>query len=58
MATFRRLWRFLREASGEGDYARYCAHLRAHHPDRPLPSEKQFYLERLKHKYARVSRCC
>jgi uncharacterized short protein YbdD (DUF466 family) len=53
-----KFWHVLREASGEGDYARYCAHLRAHHPDHPLPSEKQFYLERLKQKYARVSRCC
>lgn len=58
MTTFRKIWSILREASGETDYARYCQHLRAHHPDRPLPSEKQFYLERLNRKYARVSRCC
>lgn len=58
MATFRKLWRLLREASGEADYARYCAHLRERHPGQPLPSEKQFYIDRLKRKYSRLSRCC
>jgi len=50
--------RFLREASGESAYERYCEHLRRHHPDHPIPSEKDFYLERLRQKYSRPSRCC
>ncbi len=50
--------RFTREASGEGAYARYCEHLRRHHPGHTIPSEKDFYLERLRQKYSRPSRCC
>jgi uncharacterized short protein YbdD (DUF466 family) len=49
---------FLKDAAGERAYERYCAHVRAHHPERRVPSEKEFYLARLKEKYTRPSRCC
>jgi uncharacterized short protein YbdD (DUF466 family) len=58
MTLLRKIWEALREVSGEGNYARYCEHLRARHPGQPAPSQKQFYLERLKSQYTRVSRCC
>ncbi len=58
MAALRKLWNVLQELSGESAYVRYCEHLRAHHLERPLPTEKEFYLARLKDKYARPSRCC
>ncbi len=48
----------LREMSGEEDYARFCRHLRAKHPAEPQPGEAEFYLDRLRHKYTRPSRCC
>lgn len=48
----------LKEMVGNGEYVRYCRHRRAKHPGAPLPSAKDFYLCRLKDKYARPSRCC
>jgi len=58
MKFWRKIRSFLREAAGERDYARYCAHLRARHPGRPMPSEKEFFISRLEEKYSRPSRCC
>jgi len=53
-----RLWRFLQELAGENAYAVYCEGMRARHPERPIPTEEEFYLERLAEKYARPNRCC
>ena len=58
MNALKKLWSLLREASGDADYARYSEHLRLHHPDRPRPTPEQFYLDRLKDKYSKPSRCC
>ncbi len=52
------LWRGLRRLAGEEDYERYCAHLRAHHPEKPLPTAKEFYLQQINDRYARPSSCC
>ncbi len=53
-----RWWRYLGQLVGEGEYSRYCEHLRAKHPEEELPTESEFYLARLADKYARISRCC
>ncbi len=58
MRLLRRIWRMLRSAAGEDAYARFCDHLRRNHPERPLPSEKEFYLAFLEDKYSKPSRCC
>jgi uncharacterized short protein YbdD (DUF466 family) len=58
MKFLRAVWTVLTELSGEADYRRYCAHLRAHHPDREIPSAKEFFLARLEEKYTRPTRCC
>ncbi len=58
MKVLKQFWRLFREATGEADYERYCAHLRVHHPGRSLPTQREFYLLRLSEKYSRVSRCC
>jgi len=58
MELLRAIYRILRQVSGEADYARYCEHLRARYPGTRLPSEKEFYLGRLKDKYSRPSCCC
>ncbi len=44
---------------GADAYERYVAHLRAHHPEAPIPTERQFW----KDKYAEMdrnpqTRCC
>ena len=56
MIILRTLWEYLREASGEKDYARYRAHVLASGRE-PL-SLQAFYLARWEHKYSRPSRCC
>ncbi len=50
------LWHFLREVSGENDYARHCAYELAlgHQPLSP----KAFYLRKIHRQYSRISRCC
>ena len=49
-------WRFLRELTGENDYARYCGHAGA--DGAPVMTAEQFYLHRLRQKYSRINRCC
>ena len=58
MRFLRAVWTVLTELSGDADYRRYCAHLRRHHPDREIPTAKEFFLTRLEEKYTRPSRCC
>lgn len=44
---------------GMPDYPRYLEHQRAHHPDRPVMSEKEFVRCELERKYAGGgARCC
>ena len=52
----RSLWEYLREASGENDYARYRSHVLAH-GEEPMTLQV-FYLTRCEHTYSRPSRCC
>ena len=58
MSVLLRVLSFLREASGESAYEQYCRHLQTRHPNRSLPTEKEFYLARLRDKYTRPNRCC
>jgi len=58
MGILLRCWRFLERIVGEGDYARYCAHLRSRHPEARIPTEREYYLTRLEERYARPTRCC
>jgi len=58
MKRLLRWYQALGKVLGEGDYARYCDHVRARHPDAKLPTEKEFYLSRLSEKYSRPTRCC
>ena len=58
MERLRRLWSLVLELTGDSDYARYCRSMRVREPDRPLPTEREFYLARLDEKYARPNRCC
>jgi uncharacterized short protein YbdD (DUF466 family) len=41
------------------DYQRYLAHLRACHPDRPVPTEREFYDDYVRTRYGDgPTRCC
>ncbi|HEX3927491.1 MAG TPA: YbdD/YjiX family protein [Gemmatimonadales bacterium] len=51
--------RVCRQIAGMPDYQAYVAHLAAAHPERPLPTEREFYEEFVRSKYAGgASRCC
>ncbi len=58
MRLIMKWWNLLGQIMGEGEYARYCEHLRTHHPDRKPPTPEEFYVTRLKEKYSRPNRCC
>ncbi len=58
MKLLRKWWDLLGQVMGEGEYARYCEHLRARHPERILPTAEEFYIARLEEKYSRPNRCC
>jgi uncharacterized short protein YbdD (DUF466 family) len=50
---------YLREVSGESAYDRHVAHLRAEHPDAPVPSRREFERRRMDDRDSRPeSRCC
>jgi len=49
-------WDYLREVSGENDYARYQTTALARGTS-PMSAE-DFYLWRLRQKYSQINRCC
>ena len=58
------LWRQICETAalmiGLPDYERYAAHVRAHHPDRPVMNRAEFVAERMSRRYEGrgAGRCC
>jgi uncharacterized short protein YbdD (DUF466 family) len=52
-----RLWRGLRELSGDAAYERYLAAQRRAGSRQPL-GEREFYVDRLRRRYSGISRCC
>ncbi|MBA2627322.1 MAG: YbdD/YjiX family protein [Gemmatimonadales bacterium] len=49
----------LRRIAGMPDYGAHVAHLRRAHPDRPVPTRKEFFDEYLRTRYADgPTRCC
>jgi uncharacterized short protein YbdD (DUF466 family) len=51
--------RIARQLIGVPDYEAYLAHLRAHHPQRALPSYREFFEERQRARYkGGGGRCC
>jgi uncharacterized short protein YbdD (DUF466 family) len=52
----RAIWNYLREVSGENDYARYRVRVAAEGGN-PV-SRREFYDQRQQEKYSRPNRCC
>jgi len=49
----------VRGISGMPDYAAYVEHVRRCHPERPVPSPREFYDDYLRARYERgPTRCC
>jgi len=58
-AVFGRLASVIRRISGMPDYGAYLEHLRRFHPDRPVPTEGEFYAEFVRGRYEDgPTRCC
>ena len=61
--TLRKLWQRLvqtaRLSCGVPDYDVYVAHLRAHHPERRIPTYAEFFRDRQTARYKGTGgRCC
>jgi uncharacterized short protein YbdD (DUF466 family) len=58
-ARLEQVLRTLRRVAGMPDYAAYVEHVRALHPGRTVPSEREFYEEYVKQRYeGGPTRCC
>ena len=58
-AIWNRAVQAARLSCGIPDYDVYVKHLREHHPDRPVPSYKEFFRERHVARYKGTGgRCC
>ena len=54
----KRLWRYLRQVTGDDAYERYVTHQKqAHAGEAPL-TRQQFFKMRQDEKWSKVSRCC
>lgn len=52
------MW-FFRGVTGVDAYERYCAHLAAHHPEAPVPDERQFWKDKWAEQERNPkTRCC
>jgi uncharacterized short protein YbdD (DUF466 family) len=58
-ARLERLLRVVRRVSGMPDYAGHVEHLRRFHPERPVPTARQFYDDYVRARYGDgPTRCC
>ena len=49
----------LRRVAGMPDYVAYVDHLRRHHPQDPIPTERQYYAQYVTARYGdSPTRCC
>lgn len=58
MFSLTRILALIRRIAGMPDYARYVEHLRTCHPERPIPSEREFYDEFVRTRGQPGTRCC
>lgn len=57
--TWRRILSGIRRLAGMPDYAVYVEHLQRVHPERSIPSERQFYEDFVRARYGDApTRCC
>ena len=56
---FQRLMSSIRRMMGMPDYPGFVKHVRACHPERAMPSEREYYEQYLERRYGNgTSRCC
>ncbi|HVD33332.1 MAG TPA: YbdD/YjiX family protein [Gemmatimonadales bacterium] len=55
----RRVLSGIRRIAGMPDYGAHLEHLRRSHPERPIPTEREFYEEFVRNRYGDgPTRCC
>lgn len=54
----RKVWRTLREVSGDDAYERYLEHHRARHVGEPPLDRRAFFRDEQRRKWSGVNRCC
>ena len=58
-SRLRRLGSVIRQVCGMPDYDAHVAHLRRHHPERPVPSRREFFDGFVRSRYGDgPTRCC
>jgi len=53
-----RIWRIIRELSGDDAYERYLTHHLAHHAETPPLSRKAYFQRQQTQKWSSIKRCC
>jgi uncharacterized short protein YbdD (DUF466 family) len=56
--SLRKIWSWLRAATGDDAYERYVEHRASKHPGEPVPTRAAFYAESQQRKWNGISRCC
>lgn len=57
--SLRSILDIIRRIAGMPDYAAYLEHLKGCHPDKPVPTEREFYESYLQTRYGDgPTRCC
>ncbi|MEY3220049.1 MAG: hypothetical protein RIT27_1406 [Pseudomonadota bacterium] len=56
--TFKKVWGFIKELSGDDAYERYLKHHAEHHPTAPLLSCEEFFKQEQERKWNGIKRCC
>lgn len=55
----RAVWWYLTELMGDTAYSKYVEHLKYHHPDAPIPTERDYWRSRYADQDANPgARCC
>lgn len=59
LAALKSIKWYVGELMGDHDYEKYCAHLAQHHPDREVPTAREYWRARYADQDANPgARCC
>lgn len=58
MKSLKRIWSYIRHASGDDAYERYCMHHSHNHPDSKPMNRAEYFSHRQNQKWSGITRCC
>jgi uncharacterized short protein YbdD (DUF466 family) len=56
--TFKKVWGFIKEVSGDDAYERYLKHHAQHHPHETPLNRQDFFKQEQDRKWNSIKRCC